>query len=144
MEGYPLEIWLYSAIAILVFCMAAHWLYARGIAVSKSIAAVLFVFRPGKNADRVTLNSCTGWFRHRGRFRETRIYEFTFTAQLSTGHAEAVLLDRAKQPLLTLDSRHPAGTIKLEGGNRYYLHWNFANASGTCGLRWKCACVPNA
>ncbi len=139
-----MEIWLYPAIAILVFCMAVHWLYAQGIAVSKSVAAVLFVFRPGKNADRVTLNSCTGWVRHAGRFRESRIYEFTFTAQLSSGHVEAVLLDRAKQPLLTLDSRRPAGTIKLEGESRYYLHWNFTNASGTCGLRWECARVPNA
>ena len=138
-----MKTWLYPAVAILVFCMAVYWLYVQGIAVSKNIAAVLFVFRPGKNADRVTLNSCTGWVRHAGRFRESRIYEFTFTAQLSSGHAEAVLLDRAKQPLLTLDSRRPAGTVKLAGETRYYLHWNFTNASGTCGLRWECARVPN-
>ena len=42
--------------------------YLGAIATTKCIRAILFVFVPGKNGDRVTLDSCTGWVRHMGRF----------------------------------------------------------------------------
>ena len=112
------------------------WQYFRCIAVSKSIAAVLFVFRPSRNADRAALNSCTGWVRHMGRFSESRTYEFTLDTQLSKGDAAVSLLDAKKVLLMRLNRQSPAGKIDLDARNRYYLRWEFENATGKCTLRW--------
>ncbi len=102
---------------------------------TKRIAAVLFVFRPGREKDRVKLDSCSGWVRHMGQFRQSRTYEFSFEARLSKGEAEVSLLDRDKRPLLKLNRKCPTDTIKLE--ERYDLRWEFQNATGQCELSWR-------
>lgn len=111
-------------------------LYREGLAVTKSIAAVLFVFRPGRQGDSVSLDSCTGWVRHMGRFRESRIYAFHLDCRLSKGSAAVTLLDRQKRELLRLSQDAPGGEIELSGTGRYYLRWEFQNATGNCELRW--------
>lgn len=111
-------------------------LYSQGFAVTKSIAAVTFVFRPGKAADTAALNACTGWVRHRVRFRENRTYEFVLDSRLSKGDAEVSLLDEKKRPLCKLDRLAPHGRMELEGKRKYYLYWKFNGATGKCGLRW--------
>lgn len=125
----------YHLIILLALGAVVYLLYRRGLAVTKCIAAVLFVFRPGRDADRAKLNSCTGWVRHMGRFRQGQTYEFSFEARLSKGEAEVSLLDRDKRPLLKLNRQSPTGTIKLE--ERYYLRWEFQNATGQCELSWR-------
>ena len=125
----------YHLIILLALGAVVYLLYRRGLAVTKSIAAVLFVFRPGRDADRAKLNSCSGWVRHMGRFHQGRAYEFSFEARLSKGEAEVSLLDRDKRPLLKLNRQSPTGTIKLE--ERYYLRWEFQNATGQCELSWR-------
>lgn len=125
----------YHLIILLALGAVVYLLYRRGLAVTKSIAAVLFVFRPGRDADRAKLNSCTGWVRHMGRFRRGRTYDFSFEARLSKGEAEVSLLDRDKRPLLKLNRQSPTGTVKLE--ERYYLRWEFQNATGQCELSWR-------
>lgn len=128
--------WLYPFIIVAAIGIAVYLLYCKGFAVSKSIAAILFVFRPGRNADKVTLNSCTGWVKHIGRFHETRTYEFALDAHLSKGNAEVTLLDKAKQPLMRLNRQSPTGRIELDAGSRYYLCWDFKGATGKCELHW--------
>ena len=127
----------YYLIFFLALGAAIYFLYCQGFAVTKSIAAVLFVFRPGRAADRVSLNSCTGWVRHMGRFRQGRAYEFSFEARLSKGEAEAALLGRDKRPLLKLNRQSPNGRITLTESGRYYLRWDFQNATGQCELSWR-------
>ena len=127
----------YSLIFFLALGAVVCLLYRQGLAVTKSIIAVLFVFRPGREADRVSLSACTGWVRHAGRFRTGRTYLFDFQAQLSEGEAEALLLDQNKRPVLRLDRQSPAGTVRLEEGGRYYLRWEFQGATGQCKLHWK-------
>ena len=112
------------------------WQYLRSIAVSKSIAAILFVFRPGRDADRVTLGSCSGWVKHMGRFSESRTYKFILDTQLSTGEVEVILLDAKKELLMKLNRQSPSGKIDLDAKNRYYLRWAFKGATGKCELRW--------
>lgn len=107
-----------------------------GIATTKSIHAVLFVFQPGKSGDKAALDSCTGWVRHRGRFYESGTYTFVLNTQLSGGSAEVSLLDHSKRPLLTLSKQLPSQSITLDGKSRYYLRWEFKRASGKCELRW--------
>lgn len=114
-----------------------YLLYDSGILVFRHIKAVLFVFRHGMDMDRATLDSCTGRVRRTGRFRENGTYEFRFDAQLSKGDAEVFLLDRDRRELLKLNQRFPAGGIKLEGKNKYYLRWEFKNATGRCELCWQ-------
>ena len=72
-----------------------------------------------------------------GRFYENRTYTFALDDQLTKGVVEVRLLDRKKQPLLELSKQIPAQTIALNGEkSRYYLRWEFKNASGTCELHW--------
>lgn len=113
-----------------------YLLYREGLMVTKSIAAILFVFRPGKRGDSASLDSCTGWVRHRGRFRESRTYAFHLDCRLSKGSAVVTLLDRQKRKLLRLSQDSPAGEIELSGNDRYYLRWEFQSATGNCELRW--------
>lgn len=126
----------WPVLLILLVCAVAGLLYRQGFAVSKSIAAVLFAFRPGKDADRVTLDSCSGWVSHMGRFRESRAYEFALDGELSKGDAAVILLDRKKRPVLKLDRQNPAARVELDGKCRYYLRWEFKSATGRCELHW--------
>lgn len=128
--------WIRLFISMLVFCIGLYWLYCRGIAGSKCISAILFVFRPGKNQDMVTMDACTGWIRHIRRFRESRTYEFAFDAQLSEGNVEVVLLDKRKQPILKLNQQCPRQRLDLDGRSRYFLRWEFNGAAGKCELHW--------
>lgn len=127
----------YSLIFFLALGAVIYFLYSRGLAVTKCIAAVLFVFRPGRDADRAELNSCSGWVRHVGRFHQGRTYEFSFEARLSKGEAEVSLLDRDKRPLLKLNRQSLNGRITLTESGRYYLRWDFQNATGQCELSWR-------
>lgn len=113
-----------------------YLLYREGLMVTKSIAAVLFVFRPGKQGDSVSLDACIGWVRHVGRFRESRTYTFQLDCRLSKGSAVVTLLDRQKRELLRLSQDSPAGEIELSGNGRYFLRWEFQSATGNCELRW--------
>ena len=110
--------------------------YILSIAAVKSIRAVLFVFRRGKNWDEARLEACSGYVRHRGNFSESKTYVFVLDAQLTKGDAEALLLDKKKRPLLKLSRQFPSQAIDLDGNSRYYLRWEFRGASGKCALRW--------
>ena len=125
------------AMLAIFLCAVMYFLYGRGIAVSKNIRAVLFMFRPEKNADKVNLDSCTGWVQRVGRFHESSTYELILNTQLSKGEAEFSLLDRKKRPLLKLNRRCPSSRVDLNADSRYYLRWQFTNATGECELRWK-------
>ncbi len=129
-----MKLWLCFFMA--AACAGMYFLYRQGIAVSKSIRAVLFAFQPSKGADRATLDSCTGWTRHVGRFHRSGTYEFTFDSQLSKGDVDVILLDREKQQLLRLDRQSPTGSVEIDGKNKYYLLWEFKGATGKCELRW--------
>lgn len=119
------------------------WLYIRSLMESKSVAAVLYAHRPGRNADRLTLNSCTGWVRHIGYFPESGTYVFAFETQLSKGTAEVVLLDREKRALARFGPQCPAGSIELDAKRRYTLHWDLKGVTGGCELRWRqCGAGP--
>ncbi len=113
-----------------------YLLYKNGIAVTKSIAAVKFVFHRTKNGDKAALNSCNGWLKHIVRLREGRIYEFNFNDQLTKGDVEVTVLDKDKRELLKLNRIRSAGKIKPDGKNRYYIRWNFKSADGNCEVRW--------
>lgn len=129
--------YLYVPAFAAILCAVCFLLYSRGIMVSKCVKAVLFLFRPGRDMDEATLDSCTGWVRHAGRSRDSRTYVFTLETQLSAGEAEVLLLDGEKEPLLRLDRSAPTGTVTLSGGSWYFLHWAFQGATGRCRLRWQ-------
>lgn len=127
---------IYVFVALAVFAVFIYLLYRQGFAVTKSIAAILFIFRPERQADRVSLDTCTGWVRHVGRFHESRIYEFHLNCQLSNGDTEATLLNSQMQALLHLSRNQPTEVIELEKKSRYYLQWDFQRATGKCELCW--------
>lgn len=122
--------------AFAVVCALIYVLYRQGFGVLKRISAIMFVFRPGKNADRATLDSCTGWVKHAGRFSESRTYDFLLNTHLSKGNAEVALLDGKRQTLMKLTPQQPSCKIDLDAKNRYYLRWDFQSATGKCELQW--------
>lgn len=127
---------VYFAAFMVIFCAVTYLLYRRGLAVSKCIRALVFVFRPGKDGDQATLDSCTGWVKHGGRFREGGRYAFSLDDRLTKGEAEFSLLDEKKRTILRLDRRLPEAEIELEGKSGYSLRWAFSGASGKCAVRW--------
>lgn len=130
MQGW---IWLFP----LIGSFAGFVLYRRGIAVTKSIQAISFVFLPGRGADKAILDTCTGWVRHIGRFGESRTYTFFLDDHLLRGSAEVLLLDGKKQPLLKLNRQSLAGRVDLNRKNRYFLRWEWKGATGRCALHWE-------
>ena len=130
-----MNILLFIAIVVVVSAVI-YILYCQGFAVLRRTAAIIIVFRHGKNADRAILDSCTGWVKHVGRFHESKTYEFFFDAQLSKGNVEVILLDRKKQQLMKLNPQFPTCKIELDVRNRYYLRWEFKGATGKCELHW--------
>lgn len=54
--------------------------YWGAITATKCIKAIVFVFLPGKAADKVKPDACTRWVRHMGRFYENRIYAFALAS----------------------------------------------------------------
>ena len=127
---------VYTVLLMVATCALIYWLYRRGILITKSIRAILFVLRTRKDKTTVSLNACTGWVCHTRRFLEDRIYEFHFDNQLSSGVAEVDLLDSQKQELLRLTRSSATGKIALRKGDRFYLRWEFQNATGRCELSW--------
>lgn len=130
--------WLCSLIAAAIFGLIGYLLYCRDIAVTRCMRALVFLFRPRRDGDTVTLDACSGWLRHVGRFRESGTYAFTLDAQLSAGDVEVLVLDGAMEQLLKLDRRSPSAEIALDGRKRYYIRWEFRGAAGRCALRWGC------
>ena len=132
-----MELWLWLLIGFwVVFGIGMYLLYRNGFAVTEVIAAVVLLFWPGKGRDRVRTVSCTGWLRHRGRFRESGWYRFSLDNRLTKGEAEVLLLDRDKRELLRLNRGLSAGEAELNGKDKYYLRWEFRSATGSCELRW--------
>lgn len=127
----PLFIATFAVVSAFIYI-----LYCQGFAVLRRTSAIMIVFRHGKNADQATLDSCTGWVKHAGRFCESKTNEFFLDAQLSKGNVEVILLDRKKQPLMKLTPQSPVCKIELDVRNRYYLRWEFRGATGKCELRW--------
>lgn len=130
-----MNVWLYclfGAVAVVII----YLLYSRGIAVTKSIAAILFSFHTGKGGDRATLNACTGWVRHVVRFQESRTYTFVLDNRLSKGDAAVSLLDGDQRELLRLNRYLTIGSAELCRKSKYYLRWDFKGATGACTLYW--------
>ena len=113
-----------------------YLLYRNGLVSSRSIRALLFTFRPGKDFDRFSLDSCTGWLSHTVRLRKSGTYEFILDLSLSSGSVNVCLIEGKKIFLLKLNSQMPAGRAELNRKRRYYLRWEFKSASGKCELRW--------
>lgn len=127
---------LWTGLFLLLVILVVLLLYRQGFVVTRRIRAVLFVYRPGRTADRLELNSCTGWTRRAVRLPKSGAYHFSLADSLSRGTAEVLLLDRNKQPLLTLNRRSPAGTVELHRNGRYILRWSFDGATGRCEVSW--------
>lgn len=129
--------YLYIPAFAVLLCALVYLLYRRGLVTSKCIKAVLFLFQPGRSADRATVDACTGWVSHAGRFRGGQTYVFTLDMRLSRGEAAVLLLDSGKRELLRLDCHTPTAAVTLDGQSRYFLRWNFRDATGRCELRWQ-------
>ncbi|MCM1148891.1 MAG: hypothetical protein NC319_02230 [Butyricicoccus sp.] len=125
-----------SVLAALIF-LAIYLFLRSGAAVTKCLAALVFVFRRSKNAANVHVSSCTGWAKHTVRLQEGRIYEFHLDALCPKGETAVFILDGKKQGLLRLTPYLPSGSVMPGEGACCYLRWEFKHASGKFTLSWR-------
>lgn len=111
--------------------------YPPGMVVRKSIAAMVIIFRPGFDRDTATLRSCSGWLEHPLYYPGAGEYAFWIDCRFTKGNAWIELRDVQKHVVLRLDPKLSEGSVELQAGARYFLHWEFMNASGECELRWQ-------
>ncbi len=78
------QYWYVSSFAVLL-CALVYLLYRRGLVTSKCIKAALFLFRPGRSADKATVDDCTGWVSHAGRFSGGQTYYYLRYAPVKRG-----------------------------------------------------------
>ena len=105
--------WVYFSAFMIIVVFAVYFLYRQGLVMPKHIKAILFALQPTKFEDRVTLEAYFGWGRYIGRFRESRIYNFSLDVQLLQGNVEVFLLNSKKTTLLKLNRRFPNGSIDI-------------------------------
>lgn len=117
--------------------LAVYLFYLRGAAVTKCLAALVFVFRRSKSGDNVRIRSCTGWAKHTLRLREGKMYEFHLDAQCLKGETAVLVLDSKNQELLRLSQYLPSGSVMPGGSANRYLRWEFKHASGEFALSWR-------
>lgn len=121
--------------ALVIF--AVYLFFRSSAAVTKCLAAILFVLRRSKNAVNVHVRSCTGWAKHTLRLQEGRMYEFHLDTQDFNGEIAVFLLDDNKQELLRLTPYFPSGNVMLSGSARCCVRWEFKHASGKFALGWQ-------
>ncbi len=127
-----------KSFVLAAFIFLAVLLFLRsGAAVTKCLAALVFVLRRSKNGDSVRVRSCTGWAKHMIRLQEGRMYEFHLDSQCLNGETAAFVLDSKKQELLKLTPYLPSGTAPPEDSAVCYLRWEFKHASGEFALSWR-------
>lgn len=131
---------MWIALGLAAAVCAVFLLDREGLAVTKNLRAVVFVFRPGPRRDRARVSGCTGWvrrrMRRRMRVRESGTHAFALELDLSEGTAAVSVLDRDRGELLRLDGAAPKGALELEAGGRYYLRWSSQSTAGKCALSW--------
>ena len=55
----------------------------------------------------------------------------------SCRRVKVILMDKKKQEILKLSPGSFAGQIELNAKDKYYVYWEFYEASGTCELCWE-------
>lgn len=117
--------------------LMANHRYPPGMVVYKSIAALVFVFRPGFDRDTATLRSCSGWVEHALHCPGAGEYGFWLDCRFTKGNAWIELRDAQKRMVLRLDPETSEGCVRLQAGEGYFLHLELTDASGEFELRWQ-------
>lgn len=79
---------------------------------------------------RASYSSCTGYTRRIIKFKESKIYHFVFTQELTNGEVSEELLDSNKQCILCLNDNAPSASVDLNHKIRYYQVFRFKPATG--------------
>ncbi len=118
--------------------LVQYTLYINGYLVVKAIRALIFrgSVRRWKTRPAARVVACTGSVRKILKFKESRTYQFVFTAEISKGSITAEIQNRHKETILKLDETSPRGVIAVQSGERYYLVVRFKQATGRFELTW--------
>lgn len=119
---------------LLVFCFIMYLLYINGIAITNMKGAIMYV--ESFKGKRASFDSCTGYTRRVVKFKDSRLYHFTFTSELRKGDVSAELLNADKQQILCLNRTHQSDRIEIDKTKRYYLVFRFRSATGNYYLDW--------
>ena len=111
------------------------WLYASGRIAVQSKRAMMFM--GSIRGEKARFSGCTGYVMRRFPVKESRMYRFELSMQLSSGEAWLELQDRNKETLLRLDRRNSSGEAVLERGGKYRLVMRYNSASGEHRLTWQ-------
>lgn len=120
-----------AAVLVIVYCA-----YIGGLLTLTSHASVLYVGR----INRARFSKCNGTFKRIIKLDEAKPYSFNLSFNLSCnltdGSVEAVISDKDRKTLLSLDSQTPTGTINVKEKSKYTLTVKITKASGSYELDW--------
>lgn len=109
-----------------------YFAYIGGLLTLTSHASVLYVGR----INRARFSKCNGTFKRIIKLDEAKPYSFNLSCNLTDGSVEAVISDKERKTLLSLDSQTPTGTINVKEKSKYTLTVKITKASGSYELHW--------
>ncbi len=126
-------------ILIPVIVVVLWLLYSNGYMYSQSKSALTFTGdgKGRKNRMGFSVTRCNGHISRVLKIQEDGLYRFDLDADLSAGGVQFQVLNRDKQPVLTLNPDTVRGRVQLEKGKRYFVKLQFIHTSGTCAASWE-------
>lgn len=124
---------------ISVTLILLYLLYSNGYLIMQSKRAATFTGdgKGQKNRMGFSVTKCSGWASKVLKVKGDGIYRFALDTALSAGTVQFQVLNRDKQPVLTLNPDTVRGRVRLEKGQRYFVKLQFIHTSGTCAASWE-------
>ena len=123
-----------TVLLLLALGCVLYLLYINGYLVTNRKKAVMYIeTRRGTHA---TFSACTGYTKRMVRFKESRLYHFTLSSELTKGKLSVELLHSEKHQIMCLNENQRNADLAIDKNKRYYLVVRFHSATGNYALHW--------
>lgn len=128
-----------KALLILLLLPVIYYvLYSSGYMITGSKSAKAFVGKNrGTNAFWTQFVECSGELKKVAKFRKSKEYKFHLDVGLATGNVAVKLLDKEKNVVMLLSPELPDATITVDKKQRYYMVYQFEEATGSYEMTWE-------
>lgn len=129
---------MYGFALLFILSFILYFLYINGFC---TVSCGTFLFIMGsmgyfRDRCKIKFSHCSGYVKKVIKFKEDKIYKFTFDGEIKTGEVNVQILDRNKKIILELDKSNCIKEHKFFKKERYYLVFNFKKSDGNVILNW--------
>lgn len=127
-------------IVIIIFILLApvlYFLWINGYMSLNVKRAMLYIGKRGKNYRGATVDSCSGYVKTVFKVKESRNYQFALDLTQEKGNIFVEIHGSNKECAEIFDYNNKEKTIFLDCNKRYYLKFNYKQATGNVKLSWK-------